>query len=42
MATDNDAVTRQSQAVYKSFCRFFTLSTVAVLALLGLMAIFLL
>ena len=42
MATDADAVTQQSQAVYKSFCRFFTLSTIAVLVLLGLMAIFLL
>ncbi len=42
MATDDDAVTRQSQAVYKLFCRYLATSTVAVLALLGLMAIFLL
>ena len=42
MATDADAVTQQSQATYNSFCRFFTSATIAVLALLGLMAIFLL
>jgi hypothetical protein len=42
MTTDADAVTQQSQATYKSFCRFFTTSTFAVLGLLGLMAIFLL
>jgi len=41
MATDADAVTRQSQATYKSFCRFFTTATAAVLVVLGLMAIFL-
>ena len=42
MATEIDTVTRQSQGVYKGFCRFFALSTLAVLAVLGLMAIFLL
>ncbi len=41
MATDANAVTQQSKAAYKSFCVFFTTATVAVLALLGLMAIFL-
>ena len=42
MATEIDAVTRQSQAVYKGFCRFCTLSTLTVIGVLGLMAIFLL
>ncbi len=42
MTIDAEAVTQQSQATYKSFCRFFTTATIAVLALLGLMAIFLL
>jgi len=42
MATVTEEVTEQSKAVYKSFCVFFTLSTIAVLVLLGLMAIFLL
>ena len=42
MATEIEAVTQQSQAVYKSFCRLFTMATIAVLAILGLMAAFLL
>ncbi len=42
MATDTDAVTQQSQAGYKSFCRIISTATVAVLVLLVLMAIFLL
>lgn len=41
MATDANTVTQQSQATYKSFCRFFTAATFAVLAVLGLMALFL-
>ena len=40
--SDHDAVTQQTQAGYKAFCKFFTLSTVAVFVALGLMAIFLL
>jgi hypothetical protein len=42
MATDADTVTRQSQTTYKSFCQFFMAATFAVIALLGLMALFLL
>lgn len=42
MATEIHDVTRQSRGVYKGFCRFFALTTLAILALLGLMAIFLL
>lgn len=38
----NDTVTQQSRAGYKGFCRFFTLSTVAVFVSLALMGIFLL
>ncbi len=38
----NDDVTQQSQTFYKTFCRFFTVSTVAVFVALGLMGIFLL
>ena len=38
----NDAVTRQSQDGYNTFCKFFGLSTVAVFVALGLMGIFLL
>lgn len=42
MAADNNTVTEQSQATYKLFCKFFTISTIVVLAILGLMALFLL
>jgi hypothetical protein len=42
MATDNDAIALQSQAVYKSFCRFLTISTITVIVVLALMAKFLL
>ena len=38
----NDAVNQQTQAGYKAFCKFFTLSTVAIFVALGLMALFLL
>ena len=40
--SSNDAVTQQSQAGYKVFCKFFGLSTVAVIVALGLMGLFLL
>lgn len=40
--SDHDAVTQQAQAGYKVFCKYFTLSTLAVIASLGLMGIFLL
>jgi hypothetical protein len=42
MATDADAVIQQSKGTYKSFCRFSALATIGVLALLALMAVFLL
>ena len=42
MATNANAVTQQSKATYKSFCVCMTTSTVAVIVILGLMAIFLL
>jgi hypothetical protein len=38
----DDTVTQQSQAGYKAFCKFFTLSTVAVIVALALMGLFLL
>jgi hypothetical protein len=41
MAADTDTVTRQSQSGYKGFCRFFGLSTAAVIVALLLMALFL-
>lgn len=42
MATDNDAIARNTKAGWNSFCWFLGLSTGAVLVALGLMAIFLL
>ena len=42
MATDFDAVTRQSRAGYKRFCLFFGLSTGFVIIALALMGLFLL
>jgi len=41
MASDADAVTKQSKEGYRTFCILFTSSTVGVLVLLALMAIFL-
>lgn len=40
--SDHDAVTQQTQAGYKVFCKLFTLSTIAVIVALGLMGLFLL
>ena len=42
MATNADAVTQQSKAAYKTFCILIAMATVAVLAVLGLMGLFLL
>jgi hypothetical protein len=42
MAADSEAVTRQSQTGYKRFCRLVGLSTLGVVAALGLMGLFLL
>jgi hypothetical protein len=41
MAIDADAVTQQSKTTYKLFCRLIIAATLTVLAILGLMAIFL-
>ena len=38
----NDDVTRQAQSGFSAFCKFFTLSTIAVFVALGLMGLFLL
>lgn len=40
--SDHDAVTEQAQAGYRVFCKYFTLSTIAVFVALGLMGLFLL
>jgi len=42
MATDADTIARQSQTTYKSFCQYFMAAIFTVIALLGLMAPFLL
>jgi len=42
MVTDAVTVTRQSQTTYKTFCQFFMEATFAVIALMCLMALFLL
>ena len=41
MASEAEAVTKQSKEGYKTFCILFTTATVGVLLLLALMAIFL-
>lgn len=41
MASNPDAVTRQAQEGYKGFCRLVGISTVAIVATLALMALFL-